>query len=239
MGVSIIKLTNINGRASLLALAMLLVFPSLGSAQNNRAASSNDNWKTNVAQKNEDLKSNAERVKVVEVVDSYFKQLVSLRGTFVQTNPNNQTIAGKFYVQRPGKMRFDYKRPSRLRIVADGQWLSIEDPDTNTFDRYQLKSTPFRMLLRRDVNLLRDARVINHAIGDNIVILTLADRSRYAGGQIKLFFTTLPKFELAEWIVTDAQGLDTRIQVANLVTGEKINPNLFKVAPMKFPDSNE
>ncbi len=222
-------------KTSVLALAILFSSPFHGSAQNNRAAAANENWNANVAQQNLD----AERIKVVEVVDSYFKQLESLHGTFVQTNPDNQTIAGKFYVQRPGKMRFDYKRPSRLRIVADGKWLAIEDPDTNTFDRYQLKSTPFRMLLRRDVNLLRDARVLDHAIGDNIVILTLADRSRNAGGQIKLFFTITPEFQLKEWIVTDAQGLDTRIQVADLVSGEKINPRLFRVTPLKFPEISE
>lgn len=177
----------------------------------------------------------AERAKIVRAVNHYFKNLGSLKGTFVQTNPDKKWINGKFYIQRPGKMRFDYKRPSRYRIVADGTWLSIEDPDTDTFNRFQLKSTPFRMLLRQDVNLFRDAKILGHTKRKNVVTLTLADRNPMTSGKIKLLFTTAPRFQLREWTVTDAQGLNTRVRVAHLKSGTKISSSFFKVAPIKFP----
>lgn len=177
----------------------------------------------------------AERTNIISTVNHYFKNLDSLKGTFIQTNPDKKLIGGKFYIQRPGKLRFDYKRPSRYRIVADGTWLSIEDPDTNTFNRFQLKSTPFRMLLRRDINLLRDARILGYTKRKNIITLTLADRNPMTHGKIKLLFITAPRLQLKEWTVTDVQGQNTRVQVANLRSGIKINSNLFKVAPIRIP----
>ncbi len=231
------QLKLVSGRAIAGAIVGLAVFGATAvQAQNKQTSPVGQGWNEGTAINANQSEADQVRQQIIASVNDYFQSLDSLKGTFLQTNPNNKQIGGKFYVQRPGRMRFDYSRPSRLRIVADGKWLSIEDPDTNTFDRYQLKSTPFRMLLRKDVNLLRDAVVIDHAVGEDVVILTLADRARTSGGQIKLFFNKGPDFQLREWIITDAQGLDTRIQVADLVTGEKINPKLFKVAPIKFPE---
>ena len=141
-------------------------------------------------------------------------------------------------MQRPGKLSFEYKRPSRLRIVADGKWFAIEDPDTDTFDRFQLKSTPFQMLLRQDVDLLRDAQILNHSISKNAVAITVVDRSNKTGVKIKLVLKKTPQLQLKEWIVTDELGLETHIQVANLKLGETVNPNLFRISPMKFPESS-
>ena len=39
----------------------------------------------------------------------------------------------------------------------------------------------------------------------------------------------LPRLELKEWVTTDAQGLDTRLEVSGLVTSEEIDVALFKI----------
>ena len=83
-----------------------------------------------------------------------------LKGTFVQTSADNKRLRGKFYVKRPGRFRFDYTSPSQLVILSDGQYLAIQDLDLKTDDRVALDQTPFRVLLRKDVDLLRDARIL-------------------------------------------------------------------------------
>ncbi len=170
-----------------------------------------------------------DRVQTVEKINAYFNEITNLKGKFVQTNPNNEKTKGKFYVQRPGRLRFDYAAPSKLRIVSDGKWIAIEDHDLQTFDRYRLEKTPFRLLLADKVDLLRDARINDYFKGDDLIILTLTDKSDEANGRIKLFFSINPELQLKEWIITDPQGLDTRIQIANLVLGEKTDPGFFKL----------
>ncbi len=162
----------------------------------------------------------------IEKINAYMQKFNDLEGQFIQTNPDNAIQKGKFYVLRPGRMRFDYNRPSRMRIVSDGQYLSIEDHDLKTVNRYPLESTPFRMLLTKNVDLRRDARILALSNTDTSLSVTLADRTGQSAGQIQLFFS-LPDIELKEWVITDAQGLHTRIEISNITFEKKLANSLF------------
>ena len=163
---------------------------------------------------------------LLQKINAYMQKFNDLEGRFIQTNPDNAVQKGKFYVLRPGRMRFDYARPSRLRIVSDGQYLSIEDHDLKTVNKYPLESTPFRMLLTENVDLQRDARILSLASSDNSATIKLSDRSGQSAGQIQLYFS-LPEIELKEWVITDAQGLHTRIEISNLNYDKKLGKKLF------------
>lgn len=176
-----------------------------------------------------------EQIALIQRISAYFNSLESLEGNFVQVNPNKQSTSGKFYVQRPGLLRFDYAAPSRLRVVADGRYLSIEDHDLKTVDQFPLDATPFRLLLSADVDLIRDAVIIDFTHSDNVASLTLEDKNDGSRGRLQLFFT-LPEIELKEWVVTDPQGLDTRIQIADLVTGQEREKEFFKSSALDFID---
>ena len=51
----------------------------------------------------------------VQRINDYFNNLNSIQGNFEQVDSNNKRTTGRFYVQRPGKLRFDYAPPSTLR----------------------------------------------------------------------------------------------------------------------------
>ena len=121
-------------------------------------------------------------IKWIQRIDGYFNGIIHLQGNFVQIDSQNQTIKGRFYVHRPGRLRFEYAQPSMLRIVSDGQYLSIEDHDLKTIDKYPLASTPFRMLLTENVDIIRDACIIAFSNEDDRIALTLRDRSGESPG---------------------------------------------------------
>jgi outer membrane lipoprotein-sorting protein len=171
----------------------------------------------------------AKQIELVGRVSAYFNDLQNLKGVFVQTGADNKRMRGRFYVKRPGRLRFEYALPSKQLIVSDGQMIAIQDLDINTDDRIALDQTPFRILLRKDVDLLRDARIFAVQEADDIAIVTLQDKSADAPGRIKLFMAKTPRLELKEWVTTDAQGLDTRLEVSGLVTSEEIDVALFKI----------
>lgn len=171
----------------------------------------------------------AKQLAAVQSVSSYFNAFQNLKGNFVQTNAEKKRERGKFYVKRPGKLRFDYALPSKQLIVSDGQQLAIQDWDLGTDDRIGLDQTPFRILLRKDVDLLRDARILDVQEADDLVILTVQDKSPDAPGKIKLFLSKSPQLELKEWVMSDAQGHDTRVEVSGLVTSEDIEAERFKI----------
>lgn len=169
------------------------------------------------------------QTEVVKTVSKYFSDLKSLKGSFVQTGADNKRMRGKFFVMRPGRFRFDYAPPSKQIIVSDGEYLAIQDLDLNNEDRVALDQTPFRLLLRKDVDLLRDARIVEVQQADDQLVLGIQDKSPDTPGRIKLILATKPSVELKEWVTTDAQGLDTRIEVSELARPEKLDENLFKI----------
>jgi outer membrane lipoprotein-sorting protein len=175
------------------------------------------------------------QTEVVKKVGGYFATLENLKGSFLQTGADKKRMKGKFFVKRPGRFRFDYSLPSKQIIVSDGQYLAVQDLDINTEDRISLDQTAFRLLLRKDVDLIRDAKIIEVQSADDVIVVALQDKSPEAPGKIKLIFTTKPALELKEWVTTDAQGLDTTIEVSDLNKTEQLDVGLFKIQPVGMP----
>ena len=163
----------------------------------------------------------------VQRINAYFNGITNLQGNFEQIDSNNKHTGGRFYVQRPGKLRFDYAPPSTLRLVADGHFLAIEDSSLKTIEKYPLESTPFRLLLGDGVDLARDARIVGVEGDDGSLALTLEDRGGQAAGQIKLYFDTEPQMKLKQWVITDAQGLATTVTINDMVPGRKVAADFF------------
>ncbi len=196
-------------------------------------ATAGSGWSAEVAPNGKTaLTLDAAQTEIVKKVSGYFGELGSLKGEFVQTGADKKRMKGKFYLKRPGKFRFDYALPSKQVIVSDGEFLAIQDHDLNNEDRVELDKTPFRLLLRKDVDLIRDAKILEVQSADDLIVLALRDNSPDTPGIIKLFLSTAPALELKEWQTTDAQGQETQVQVTDLVKGEELDAALFKIQSM-------
>jgi outer membrane lipoprotein-sorting protein len=179
------------------------------------------------------------QIELIQKVTGYFNQMTEIKGLFVQTSADNKRVRGKFYVQQPGRFRFDYNLPSRLLILSDGHYMAIQDLDLKTDDRVELDRTPFRVLLRKDVDLLRDSHILEVKEVDDVIVLALRDRNPDNPGRIKLFLAKKPNLELKEWITTDSQGLDTRVELTEVNKTDSLDPALFKANSMVFQKLNQ
>jgi len=201
------------------------------------AAAAGSAWNAEVAPANSEggITLDARQTELVDKVSNYFKELSTLKGRFVQTGADNKRMRGKFYVKRPGRFRFDYARPSRQIVISDGRYLAIQDLDLNNEDRVALDQTPFRLLLRTDVNLARDARIMEVQESEDMIIVGLEDKDPNSPGQIRLFLTTKPELELKEWVTRDAQGLNTRVEVSDLAKSVDLDGSLFTIKAVGRP----
>ena len=204
------------------------------------AGGSGSSWSAEVAPATsaDGLTLDAKQTDIVNKVSGYFAGIESLEGRFVQISADNKRMRGTFYVKRPGRFRFDYARPSRQVVISDGRYLAIQDHDLNNEDRVALNETPFRLLLRSDVNLVRDAKIMEVQESDDLIVVGLEDKDPNSPGQIRLVMTTQPQLELKEWVTRDAQGLKTRVQVSKLDKTVDLNGDLFKIKPMGRPMSS-
>jgi outer membrane lipoprotein-sorting protein len=169
----------------------------------------------------------SKQMEAVKKVSAYFNDLVNLRGTFVQTDPDKKRARGKFYVKRPGKFRFDYGSPSKKIMISTGRMLYIKDPDIQNPDSVELDNTPFRVLLKKDVDLLRDARITDVQETEDLLSVGVQDKSPDAPGLIRLYFGKRPSLDIKEWVVIDAQGLETRVELSDLNKTDDIDPNML------------
>jgi outer membrane lipoprotein-sorting protein len=168
-----------------------------------------------------------EQAQAVQRINDYFNNITNLQGSFEQVDSADKRSTGRFYVQRPGKIRFDYAPPSALRIVADGNFLAIEDSDLKTVEKYPIQSTPFRLLLGDAVDLGRDARIVGVETQEGTLTISLEDKSGDAAGSIQLLFDNGAELKLKQWLITDAQGLTTKVTVNDVVSGRKVAADFF------------
>ncbi|MGH6850380.1 MAG: outer membrane lipoprotein carrier protein LolA, partial [Methylocella sp.] len=63
----------------------------------------------------------------IQKANAYFNAATYMTGDFVQIGPDGKRSEGKIFVQRPGKLRFEYAPPATLEIVADGLSVAVHD----------------------------------------------------------------------------------------------------------------
>ena len=163
---------------------------------------------------------------VLDRVNGYFNALVHLQGRFTQIGPNGGFSEGRFYISRPGKVRFEYEAPNPLLIVSDGFWVGIEDRKLKTTDKYPLSATPLSLLLDERVNLREEANIIDAREDEGFLSITFEANSGSSPGQLTLIFGS-DDLMLRQWVVLDAQGLRTEVSLFDQVAGAPIDPKLF------------
>lgn len=217
--------------SNLLMFALLLM-PAGAFAQAKKAPANpvGAGWDSKVQEANKDGSRTLtpEQMQSIAAVNEYFNNIKNLRGVFAQTNPDRKVQRGKFYLMRPGRFRFDYNRPSRQVIISDGKYLAIQDLDLKNEDVYTLENTPFRILLRDNVDILRDSRIMAVQQSDTQIAVTLTDKNPDAPGEITVYLTAGPQPQLAGWVTTDVQGGVTKVEVNNLSRPEKLSKKLFQ-----------
>ena len=166
---------------------------------------------------------------LVDRVSNYLSGLRQVVGKFVQVGPDGGKTTGDFFLQKPGKLRFEYDDPSPIQLIADGTSLVVRDRRLATQDLYPLGQTPLRFLLADKVDLLRDTNVVG-AGTDNIFATVVIEEKQTLGGKHKLMLMFDAKdLTLKQWTVTDPQGFDTTVAVYNLDMTKKPDPALFKI----------
>ncbi len=160
-------------------------------------------------------------------IADHFSSINSMTGEFVQFGPRGEQTGGKFFLQRPGKVRFNYEAPSGYRVISDGKSVAVDNRKLNTMDVYPLSKTPLKLLLDKRIDLSGNT-VKSVKEEDDMTTIQLSDKKVFGNARITMMFD--PKsYDLRQWTITDAQGKDTTVMVFNLKQGVKIDQGIFKI----------
>ena len=162
-------------------------------------------------------------------VSAYLSGIRQLHGNFVQVAPDGAKSEGEFFLQKPGKVRFDYNAPSPIELIADGSSVVVRDRKLATQDLYPLSQTPLRFLLADRIDLMRDTNLIGVYADDVFATVVIEERQILGGTHKVMLMFGAQDFQLRQWTVTDPQGYDTTVAVYNLDNTKQPDPNMFRI----------
>jgi outer membrane lipoprotein-sorting protein len=162
----------------------------------------------------------------LDKVSAYLSGIHALQGEFVQVGPHGEIDQGRFYLMKPGKLRFEYQAPSPLLIVSDGRTVAVFNSRLRTTDRYPLSATPLSLLLGEHIDLSHNDSIVRVVRQPGLLVVEARTTRSRLRGNLSITFA-YPVLQLRQWTVIGDQGLPTTVALRNLQTGTTLNPSLF------------
>lgn len=81
---------------------------------------------------------------ILEGIERRYNATNTLQADFTQVfrfGPRERTESGTLYLEKPGKMRWEYARPAGKVFVSDGKYVYLYSPSTNVAERTPFKAT--------------------------------------------------------------------------------------------------
>ena len=160
---------------------------------------------------------------------AYLDNLSCDKGRFEQVDARGALTTGTFFLQRPGRARFDYDPPSGLVIASNGFKVTVVDHRLKTIQAYPLGFTPLGLFLARNIRLDRGVQVtsVNRSVAG--FSITARDQRHPTQGSIMMNFTQDP-IRLAGWTVTDSRGQSVQVRLAALSPATPQSGRFFELA---------
>ncbi len=160
-------------------------------------------------------------------ISNYLNQMKTVQTTFTQVNDDGSLSTGKLWLERPGKMRFEYDPPNSAVVLARSGTVQIFDPKSNQPpEQYPLRRTPLSLVLARNVNLGQANMVVGHDFDGTATVVTAQDPKNPESGRIELMFTSNP-VELRKWVIHDNAGSQTTVLLGPLTEGGNLDSSVF------------
>ncbi len=166
-------------------------------------------------------------------VEAYLDRLKTLKAHFLQVGPDGDVSEGTAWIDRPGKMRFEYSPPSPYLLVAGYGVGFFHDKSLGQTSNFPVSASPLGILLDEHVHLSGDVSItaVNRLPGQ--LQLTLIHTGNPGKGSITLIFADQP-LALKQWVIDDAQHRSTSVSLYDVALGGTFDANLFQFADPKL-----
>jgi outer membrane lipoprotein carrier protein len=180
--------------------------------------------------------------KPVKQLKAFLESSKSLSADFKQVLINEagnpvQTSYGVFYLQRPGKFRWDYQKPFQQQIVSNSGkvWFYDTDLEQVTIKKLDesLGSTP-ALLLSGDISLEDNFIMKDQGVDGDLQWVKLLPKNQESS--FKYILIGLSKGSLGGMELSDNFGQLTRIYFSNVILNPPIKQTLFQFDAPKGVD---
>ena len=166
------------------------------------------------------------------------QNISTMKADFTQTAYDGGQVTGTFFLDRPGKLRFEYDRLDDF-IVADGTFIYYYDAEMKQQSSTRISNSLADFLLRDQIRLDGDVTVTNTSRENGMTHITLTMTEDPGAGALTLSFVEVEgKPVLKKWTVVDSQNLTTTVALKNIQVGVNLKKDLFYyIDPQRYRPS--
>ena len=158
-------------------------------------------------------------------IAAYLNGIHTMYARFQQVSSDGRTAGGQMWMERPGRMRFEYDPPSPILLIADRFYVYYIDKQLVEMSKVGLKSTPAWLLLRDPITF-SDLVVTRFEQGAGVLRVTVVEAAHPDNGILTMVFTD-PPMALRQWTIVDQQQRVTTVSLSNAQFGMALDPSLF------------
>ena len=162
-------------------------------------------------------------------VNDKLNDIKTLKASFTQIDSKG-TATGQFYLSRPGGLRFEYDPPRKLLVIANDHTVIVQESANIAPYRASIDQTPLRLLLKPNIDLARDANIIDAHREGGLLYVTAVETKGYGQGQVTFIFSE-PSLDLRRWVVVDPMGAQTIVTLHDVQLDASLDKKLFKLPP--------
>lgn len=163
---------------------------------------------------------------MVSRIEAFVNDITTVESSFVQMSGNGGFARGTLYLQRPGRMRFEYEPPIPYLLVSDGTFFIYVDNELEQVTYLPLSQTPANLLLRKNFSLSDGLILTGFKEEGSFVRVEVADSGDPDLGRVTLTFNRNP-LSLKSWTVLDPQAQRIQVTLVDPRYGEKLDKSLF------------
>jgi outer membrane lipoprotein-sorting protein len=165
----------------------------------------------------------------LNTLSNYLNALVTAETDFTQVNADGSVATGRIYIQRPGRVRFEYAPPDASLVMASAGTVAIFDSKSNQPpEQYPLERTPLSLILGSNIDLAKAKMVVGHDEDGSATRVRAQDPAHPEYGTIDLVFTDNP-VALRQWVITDDLGQQTTVILGEMKTGASYKTSFFSL----------
>jgi outer membrane lipoprotein-sorting protein len=168
---------------------------------------------------------NAQDQADLQRIAAYLNGIGTMTARFQQYSANGGTAEGWVWMERPGRMRFQYDPPTPILLIADRFYVYYVDTQLAEMSQVGLKFTPAWFLLRVPISF-DDLVVTRVRRGANSLRITVVDPKAPDNGSLSMEFGDQPLF-LRQWTIVDQQHHTTTVSLSQEQFGMALDPKLF------------
>lgn len=167
------------------------------------------------------------RTSTIVRIETYLSSINSLTADFSQTSSDGSTGGGKFFMKRPGKIRWQYNPPTPLLLVSDGKTMTYYDPGVDQVSYIDVDSTLAGFLAKKIVKLDSEgSKLTAIEASADMLRATLVQAQKPSEGSLTIELTSNP-LQINKIITKDATGNITNVTFQNLAFDQPLDDKLF------------